>query len=76
MDAWFLIIVIGTILVGGITAATWWWKLAARIAPYKDELGKAGPRRPEADSSEQVITIDTPATPGMRERAPRPPASR
>jgi hypothetical protein len=47
MDQWIIIGMVVVILVFGSLAAMFWWRLAARIKPYKDEAGRAVAREDE-----------------------------
>lgn len=48
---WPLVIgVIVVVLIGGSIAAMIWWKIAAGMAPYKDESRRAG-----GDEVEEVV---------------------
>lgn len=51
--------VIALFLIGSIIAL-WWWKLAARIAPYKDELGRENRSASNGTGNEDVVIIPTP----------------
>lgn len=46
MDWPLVITVILVVLVGGSVVAVLWWKIAAGMAPYKDEVERAKGRSP------------------------------
>lgn len=55
-------IVVGLlVLVLGSLAAVWWWRLARRIAPYRDEVGSEG-HDSKADEGEVIVIHRTGST--------------
>lgn len=51
----FNIIVGLLVLVLGSLAAIWWWRLAKKIAPYRDELDEPTRSKAEADEGEVIV---------------------
>ena len=55
---WFVVgFVVLAVLGGGSWVAMWWWKLAARAAPYKDELARGGVKAGKAAAPGRVVVI-------------------
>lgn len=50
------------ILIAGGAVAILWWRLAAKAAPYKDELEKQRARS-AAGQPDQVVVLDAPVKP-------------
>ena len=49
------------LVVGGVVAVAW-WKLAAKAAPYKDELARQKARE-ESGRDEHVVVLESPVKP-------------
>jgi hypothetical protein len=66
---WFIAISALGILVFGSWVALWWWRLAQRIAPYKDELERDQARAAaERDRDQSSVIIVPPLDAPRRDR--------
>jgi hypothetical protein len=55
---WFVVgFVVLAVLGGGSWVAMWWWKLAARAAPYQDEVARGGGTKGVAGPGGRVVVI-------------------
>lgn len=52
---WYIVITVAVILIVGSVAALMWWRLAARIAPYEDEVSKGGGVRGHGQDHEVIV---------------------
>jgi hypothetical protein len=59
MDFPIIIAVILMVLIGGSLAALGWWKLAAKHAPYRDELGRSQ-KKPPVEEEVHIIRTTPP----------------
>ena len=74
MDWGLVIAVILIVLVGGSIVAIAWWRIAAGMAPYKDEIerqrgGRGAKNRGGAETGEEeeeVVIVRPPAAEGTR----------
>ena len=66
MDWPLIIAVILIVLIGGSAAAIAWWRIAAGMAPYKDETkgGPAGKGRGRDTDVEEVVIKRNEVPPG------------
>lgn len=63
MDRWIIVGVVVVVCVVGTFAAMFWWRLAAKIKPYKDEAGRT---RRARGPEEHVVVIKSGDAPGPR----------
>lgn len=54
----FILTMIAVLLVVGTTVAMWWWKVSAKIKPYRDEVER-DQRRAAAGQPDEVVVIKT-----------------
>jgi hypothetical protein len=54
---WFIIGSLVFLFGVGSVVALWWWKLVARIAPYRDELEREERQRSSASADEAEVVV-------------------
>jgi hypothetical protein len=56
---WLILASVALLLVVGSSIALWWWKLAARMAPYQDEIERHKKKAGAAEHPEVEVISRT-----------------